>query len=249
MPNRYLRETILTSGRVDQLDNAAEVFYRRLMSVVDDYGRYDGRPSVLRAACFPLRLNKVRESDISRWTAACQKAGLIVLYEIENKPYVELLDLGEPRARHSKYPPCPPEESESVRASARKCAHMKTFAPPSPSPSPSPSPNENAGEFCSDDGVPFPESLRTPDFLAAWQVWRSHLRKKGVRTTDVATQRQLAKCERWGATFAIECIDHSIAGTYQGLFPPRGNGRAAREETPAEFGRRVAAAAKNGAHV
>jgi hypothetical protein len=40
MPVRILREGILTSERVDTLSPAAEVFYRRLMSVVDDFGRF-----------------------------------------------------------------------------------------------------------------------------------------------------------------------------------------------------------------
>ena len=43
MPNRIIREGILSSDRVDQLDPPAEVFYRRLMSKVDDHGLFDGR--------------------------------------------------------------------------------------------------------------------------------------------------------------------------------------------------------------
>lgn len=128
MPNRILRESILTSDRVNLLDASGERFYRRLMSVVDDYGRYDGRASVIRAACFPLLLDKVREADCSRWMAECQKAGLIVLYEADSKPYLQLLNLGEPRAKYSKYPePC---------ASARICAQTHPSVPYSPSPAP-----------------------------------------------------------------------------------------------------------------
>ena len=48
MPNRILREGILTSERIERLDWAEEVFYRRVMSVVDDYGRYYARPALLR---------------------------------------------------------------------------------------------------------------------------------------------------------------------------------------------------------
>ena len=59
MPNRIVREGILTSERVELLSWAEEVFYRRLMSVVDDFGRYYARPELLRAACYPLLLTKV----------------------------------------------------------------------------------------------------------------------------------------------------------------------------------------------
>ncbi len=48
MPNRILREGILTSERVNLLSWEAEVFYRRLMSVVDDYGRFHAHPALLR---------------------------------------------------------------------------------------------------------------------------------------------------------------------------------------------------------
>lgn len=126
MPNRIVRESINTSSRVDQLDPPAEVFYRRLINVVDDYGRYDARPAILKAACFPLRSDKIREADISRWIAICEKAGLIVLYEVESKPYLVLLNLGEPRAKRSKYPDPP---KSVLRAHANICAQMISDAP------------------------------------------------------------------------------------------------------------------------
>lgn len=123
MADRIVRQAILTSDRVDALGaGPAEVFYRRLMNVVDDYGRYDGRISVIKAACYPLRLAQTREADISRWLAMCVKAGLIVLYEVEGKPYLELLNLGEPRAKYSKYPPPP--------ASASICTQTQEDVPP-----------------------------------------------------------------------------------------------------------------------
>ena len=54
MPNMILREGILTSERVNSLTTEEEIFYRRLISVVDDYGRYYAKPELLRSACFPL---------------------------------------------------------------------------------------------------------------------------------------------------------------------------------------------------
>lgn len=104
MPNRIVREGILTSERIDQLDAAAEVFYRRLMSKVDDHGLYDARPAILRSSLYPLRTDRVREADISRWIAACEKAGLIALYEHEGKPYMQMLDTRWPARSEPKYP-------------------------------------------------------------------------------------------------------------------------------------------------
>ena len=39
MPSRILREGINTSPKVNALSPMAELFYRRLMTVADDYGR------------------------------------------------------------------------------------------------------------------------------------------------------------------------------------------------------------------
>lgn len=82
----------MSSDRVEQLDPPAEVFYRRLMSKVDDFGLYDARPSILRASLYPLRIDRVREADITRWIAACEKAGLIALYQHDGKPFMQMLD-------------------------------------------------------------------------------------------------------------------------------------------------------------
>lgn len=108
MPTRLLREGILTSDRVNLLDPPGEVFYRRLMSVVDDFGRFDGRPVMLKSRCFPLRVDTIREADISRWIAMCEKAGLIALYEVGGKRFLEMLDFRQSvRAKGSQYPERP----------------------------------------------------------------------------------------------------------------------------------------------
>ena len=78
MPNRIVREAILSSERVAALAWPEEVFYRRLMSIVDDYGRTEANAQLLRSRCYPLQTDQVRAADIARWMAACQKAGVIL---------------------------------------------------------------------------------------------------------------------------------------------------------------------------
>ena len=104
MPSRLLREGILTSERIEELDAPAEVFYRRLMSKVDDHGLYDARPSILRSSLYPLRVDRVREADITRWMAACQKAGVIALYQHDGKPYLQMVDTRWQARSEPKYP-------------------------------------------------------------------------------------------------------------------------------------------------
>ncbi|MDP1707637.1 MAG: hypothetical protein Q8L89_00965 [Gammaproteobacteria bacterium] len=110
MPNRILREGILASERVAMLSWAEEVFYRRIMSVVDDFGRYHANPKLLRAACYPLLIDKVSDADTGKWLTSCVTAALVSVYLApDGKRYLQLLDFRQQtRAEKSKYPP-PPE--------------------------------------------------------------------------------------------------------------------------------------------
>ncbi len=109
MPNRILREGILTSPRIARLGWAEEVFYRRLHSVVDDFGRYFADVGLLRAACYPRQLNKVTDPDIGKWLAACEAAALVRVYPAEDgERYLQVLDFGQQvRAKRSKFPDPP----------------------------------------------------------------------------------------------------------------------------------------------
>ena len=105
MPNRIVREGILTSERINALSPNAELFYRRLMSVVDDFGRFSAHHTLLRAACYPLKLDSVKEDSIKKHLAECVDAGLIVLFTVAAKTFLELQDFRQQvRAKESKYP-------------------------------------------------------------------------------------------------------------------------------------------------
>jgi hypothetical protein len=106
MPNRILRQGILTSLRIARLGWPEEVFYRRLHSVVDDFGRYYADPGLLRAACYPRQLNKVSDPDIGKWLRACVDAALVRVYPAQDgESYLEVLDFGQQvRAKKSSFP-------------------------------------------------------------------------------------------------------------------------------------------------
>lgn len=109
MPSRVLREGIITSEPVNALEWPEEVFYRRLHSVVDDFGRYSANPQLLRAAMYPLKLDAVKAADVEKWLAACERVGLVRRYEAEGKHCLQV-EKFEQRLRmaKSKYP-APPD--------------------------------------------------------------------------------------------------------------------------------------------
>lgn len=126
MPSRIIREGILTSERINELDASAEVFYRRLLSKVDDHGLYDARPAILRTSLYPLRVDRVREADISRWMAACQKAGLLALYAHDGKPYLQALDTRWKTRSEPKFPLPPVDESNGMQTTVNNRKQEKT---------------------------------------------------------------------------------------------------------------------------
>lgn len=108
MPVRLIREGILTSERVDMLSAPAEVFYRRLLSVVDDFGRYYAKPELLLAAMYPLRIGRVRNADIATWIRCAEEAGLVRRYTANDKDYLEVLDFRQQiRSKVSRFPEPP----------------------------------------------------------------------------------------------------------------------------------------------
>lgn len=120
MPGRYIREGYNDSARVNSLEPMAERFYFRLFLVVDDYGRYEARPELLKAKCFGLR-QEVRITDITRWIAACVTAGLILEYTVGGRHYIQLLDFRQQTRGPSKYPQ---PECLTMLNNAKQCSAM-----------------------------------------------------------------------------------------------------------------------------
>lgn len=108
MPNRVVRESILESEKVNSLTWAPEVFYRRLMSIVDDFGRYEDNPKLLRAKLYPVLLDRVSLPDVEKWMRECVEAGLVRLYEVTGKKYLQVEEFNQTvRIKKPKYPPPP----------------------------------------------------------------------------------------------------------------------------------------------
>lgn len=119
MANRVVRAAILESDKVNKLSWAGEVFYRRLMSVLDDFGRCDGRPTILRSKLYPLRVDKVSEPDIVKWISECETAGLVRKYQVDGKDYLEMFNFGQTvRQKVARVPPPDASTCKQMQADA-----------------------------------------------------------------------------------------------------------------------------------
>lgn len=104
------------SKKVKMISVHAERFFTRLIMKVDDYGCFYADEELLKADLFPYLTSSIREADITRWKAECQKAGLIALYESNSNEYLQIIDFKQRLDRaKSKFPL--PNENQHVNGS------------------------------------------------------------------------------------------------------------------------------------
>ncbi len=114
MPTRIIRDGILDSEAINSLSESCELFYRRLMSLVDDYGRYEANPDVLRAKLFALQLDRwpterVKSNLAALGESRCTSVGhgdspLVTVYEVGGKKYLQINNFGQRVQSKEKYP-------------------------------------------------------------------------------------------------------------------------------------------------
>jgi len=197
VPTRLLRDGILESEAVCSLPWAAEVLYRRLMSVADDYGRFSASPKLIRAKCYPLQIDKVSDSDVGKWLAQVAEAGLVRVYPAQDgKRYLEIVKFGQQVRSKSKHPAPPDGECAHCEASDSSClqspanAHLDVFGDEDESVDEAPPPPADAGGA----------------FDRFWKAWPTHPRKVArkqcedkwrSRGCDAIAERVMASLEDW----------------------------------------------------
>lgn len=129
MPSRLIKESICTSESMASLSWFEQALFIRLIVTVDDYGRMDGRPAVLRGRMFSLE--DVSVKDVRAGLHKLSAAGMVLLYEVSGKPYLQLTTWNRhqtPRAKESKYPPPPTENKacDQLQAVANTCKQLQT---------------------------------------------------------------------------------------------------------------------------
>ena len=176
MPQRFFRPGIRTSERWNSVSRDAQALYVAVLTLVDDYGRYDGRPAVLCGDAFSVWNDKNPRARINpQETAAlcCElhKARLIHFYESNGKKCLQMLQWEE-RIREGakeKWPECKnineidiPQDSAAERSGT-----LLPSSPPSPSPASAPLPKNGA-------------SLSLADIQAVFDGWNKAADKSGL---------------------------------------------------------------------
>ena len=206
MPNRILRPGILSSDRVDALSLEAEVFYRRLMSVADDYGRAEADYRILRSNLWPKKVETITQEQIESCLAECAQTidgedePLIFVYFVGRKRYLQITNFGQRIRTDSRFPPPPAEDREHVSQPAARNARSAAAraSTPNTTPSPiSPSVEEGCGE--KPNGVP-----RAP----SWEEFSSAAEAVGMRAS--VTELAQLRDEVWRGMTVPERLDAAL---------------------------------------
>ena len=87
MPNRMIQNSIKTSESINSLSWFAEVVFYRLLLVVDNYGRTDGRLVLLRNSLFPSR-DDVTTDMLKKAIDELADTGTVLEYTVDGKQYL-----------------------------------------------------------------------------------------------------------------------------------------------------------------
>jgi hypothetical protein len=192
MPTRYLKPGVRDSESIEALSAHAEILYYRLIVTVDDFGRYDARPSMVKAACFPIR-ESMTGSKVDSLLKELSDHGLIVVYQVDGKPYIQMCKWDNiPRAKESKYPS---HENDCMQMYTSVC-NTNTDAPLT---------------VTKTETKTKTETVVTPSGVsdAVWQDFVSHRKAKRLQVTQTVIdgiQREATKAGWMLESALAECV-------------------------------------------
>jgi len=217
MPNRILRDWT-DSETIEMLDVHAERFFVRLIMKVDDFGRYTANSKMLKSTLFPLK-SDIRETDISRWLAACNNSGLISLYNIASKEFLEIKNFKQ-RLRQSveKYPA--PDVCQSSDS------QVTVIRPLEKKPNPETETKQKAASL---------EFISNKDFIPVIEKWLEY-KKSRIETyksedSIKAFCKKLSDLSANDIPVAEKIIEQSMANNWAGIFELKNNLNNVRSKT------------------
>jgi hypothetical protein len=225
MPQRFLRPGITTSDPWNACSFPAQSFYVRILTLVDDFGRYDGRIPVLHSHCFALRHDVTRE-DTDKFLTELVEHGLVRLYRVKDKNYIQVLKWNErTRSDKSKYPDPPVRQRKAQDSAGFRSGAQGKDASLVPVLSHRPKPSSSALRFPADAGSGF------KDLFGRWVEFRKGLGRK-PKDWNVLFQEQLDWLSKHPREDWDEIISQSIRNGWQGLFKLSKQRNGAKPDNP-----------------
>ena len=149
MPNRIIKESLCSSEKIASLSDFEFRLWVGLITQVDDAGRGDARPAIIKGRVFPFR-ERLSIKDIDAALQALAAKGCVSLYTVDGKPYF----LFPGWVKHQRVRDCKPKypeppENLNLPQSAARCGEMPQSAALIQSES-NPNPESNSKDYCAE---------------------------------------------------------------------------------------------------
>lgn len=218
MPNRILRDWT-DSEKVNALSVHAERFFVRLIMKVDDYGRYSANVKLLKSSLYPFLIDEVREADISRWTTECEKAGLILLYVVASKPYLQIDNFKQTlRQKTEKYPPPESRDEDAKQMHSIRIADANTKrneVETKQKQNPKPESGNEGWDFVN-------ENFKS--VFEKWMRYKASRREKykSLESAELCYEK-LLKFSNGDPVLAMDIVEDAMSKNYSGFFELKNN--------------------------
>lgn len=151
MPNRIIKESLCSSEKIASLSDFEFRLWVGLITQVDDAGRGDARPAIIKGRVFPFR-ERLSIKDIDAALQALAAKGCVSLYTVDGKPYF----LFPGWVKHQRVRDCKPKypeppENLNLPQPAASCGELPQPAALIQYESESnPNPESNPKEYCAE---------------------------------------------------------------------------------------------------
>jgi len=211
MPNRVIRSGFLDSDKINSLKAEEQLFFIRLMLIVDDFGCFDGRIEMIKSYAYPV--SNVRLTDVSKWLSAVCKADLVALYEEAGKKFLFIKNFDQRlRQKKRKFPNPNNLQEMSVNCQTDDGQLHATMPESESEKNPNPNPNPNK-KVC------FAPPLH---LIEAWPDFVEMRKKLKAPLTDRASKgivKELENLSPRDNDTQIKILERSITNSYRGVFP------------------------------
>jgi hypothetical protein len=179
MPNRIIKDSISKSEKVNSLTDFQFRLWVHLITYVDDYGRGDARPAIIKGTCFPFR-DRMTNKDIEKGLADLAGAGCVSLYKVDGKPYLYFPNWEKHQRVRQKVSKCPsPEDCDEEIPVAATCGELPHGAARIQSRIQNPNPESRIQN-------PNAREARGADFE---EFWKAYPRKEGKQKARQAFEK------------------------------------------------------------
>lgn len=225
MPNRLIKDSIRFSEKVNSLSDFQFRLWVSLITYVDDYGRGDARPAVIKGTCFPLR-DRITNKDIDAALNVLAGAGCVGLYKVDGKPYLYFPNWQSHqniRNKKSRFPAPENATCSQLHTIASNCEQMHANVPVIQSESESesnPRVRVSALDVALNDFAEMRKKMRKPLTDRALALTLSELEKLAPGDDDKK----------------IAILNQSIQRGWQGVFPLKDEPEAPKKTVSAPHG-------------